>query len=265
MSVNKTPSTTSTTQNESIAYYDDTQHDYEDFWIGRDYEHNAELLAIRKLLAGKHYGLAMDYGGGYGRISPAILEFCDRLILVDPSNKQLNIAKKHLKNDKNIDFVSIDSKDTVPAEDNSIDLLVMVRVSHHLPQPAPTFSEIYRALKPGGEAIIEIANEAHFVNRMKYLKKMKSVPRQSVPIGQKANGISDNTPFFNHNPKTIETLLKDNKLYTEKKLSVSNLRHQYIKQHLSLERMLAMEKFFQGKLSVMDFGPSIFYLVKKQH
>lgn len=248
---------------ESIAYYDDDNHNYEDFWIGREYEHNAELIALDKLLKGKRYEVAMDYGGGYGRISPAILEHADKLILVDPSNKQLQIGRRHLKDYKNVEFLRVDTKDTVPAKDDSLDLLVMVRVSHHLPEPGPTFAEIYRALKPGGEAIIEIANEAHFVNRMRYLKHLKPVPEQSVPIGEKANGISDNTPFYNHNPKTIDKLLKENKLTPITKLSVSNLRHQYLKDHLSAEKMLAMEKFFQGKLSALDFGPSIFILVKK--
>jgi len=249
---------------DSIAYYDDENHDYEDFWIGRDYEHGAEIIAIKKLLANRHFKLAMDYGGGYGRISPAILEFADRLILVDPSIKQLDIAKKRLSDYKNVDFVKVEKKDTVPAKDNSLDLLVMVRVSHHLPNPSATFAEIYRTLKPGGMAIIEIANEAHFVNRVKYLTQMKTVPKQSIPIGKNANGIKDNTPFYNHNPKTIADLMKQNKLKPLDKLSVSNLRSQYLKNHLTLDRMLAMEKFFQGKLKAVDFGPSIFFLVTKE-
>jgi SAM-dependent methyltransferase len=248
---------------ESIAYYDDKNHDYEEFWVGRDYEHNSEIIALKKLLRNKHFSLAMDYGGGYGRISPAILEHADRLILVDPSIKQLNIAKERLQQYANIDYVRVDKKNCVPAADNSLDLLVMVRVSHHLAEPGDTFKEIARALKPQGLAIIEIANEAHFVNRMKYLKHMKNVPKQSIPIGKRANGIADCTPFYNHNPKTITNLMVENNLQVVDKLSVSNLRNQYLKEHMSIQRMLALEKFFQGKLKVVDFGPSIFFLVKK--
>lgn len=249
---------------ESIAYYDDDSHNYEDFWIGREYEHESEVIALEALMADRHYKLAMDYGGGYGRISPAILTHADKLLLVDPSTKQLTIAKRHLKAYSNVEFIRVDTKDTVPAADNSLDLLVMVRVSHHLPDPSATFAEIYRALKPGGEAIIEIANEAHFVNRLKYLKQLKSVPRQSIPIGHKANGIQEETPFFNHNPKTISLSLAQNRLEILKKLSVSNLRNSYIKEYMPQKSMLAMEKIFQTKLSSLDFGPSIFYLVRKK-
>lgn len=250
--------------NKSIAYYDDEHHDYEDFWVGRDYEHESEVLALNKLLSNRHFDLAMDYGGGYGRISPVLLEYVDKLILVDPSTKQLNIAKERLAKYKNVEYVKVDKENSVPAEDNSLDLLVMIRVSHHLAEPGPTFKEISRTLKPGGMAIIEIANEAHFLNRMKYLSQLKGVPKTSVPIGQKANGITDNTPFYNHNPNYIAQLMALNRLLIVDKLSVSNLRSSYLKSHLKLQSMLKVEKTVQPILAPLNFGPSMFFLVKKE-
>ncbi len=257
---------TSAVRNKSnrIDFYDHDKHSYEEFWVGREYEHESEVIALNRLLKNRHYKLAMDYGGGYGRISPVILEHTDKLILVDPSKKQLDIGRRFLQDYKNVDFVKVTEKDSVPAKDNSLDLLVMVRVSHHLPDPRLTFQAIAKALKPGGEAIIEIANEAHFVNRLRYMKNLKTVPKQPVPIGSVANGIVDDTPFFNHHPKTIEAMFNANGLNVEKKLSVSNLRHRALKAHLSMDRMLALEKYFQGKLSILDFGPSIFFLLKKE-
>ena len=248
---------------DKISFYDDDKHSYEEFWEGRDYEHHAELLAISKLLTNKHYKVAMDFGGGYGRVSPAISEFTDKLILVDPSKKQLDIAKKFLKDYSNVEYLRVDKKDSVPAKDKSLDLLVMIRVSHHLEEPAPIFAEIFRALKPGGEAIIEIANEAHFKNRVKYWTQLKGVPLESTPIGVFANGKKENTPFFNHNPKLIAELLVKTGFVIENKLSVSNLRSGYIKRKISMDTMLKVEKGVQSKLSFMDFGPSIFFLVKR--
>jgi len=254
---------TTKSKTDAIDFYDDKNHNYVDFWVGRDYEHEAEILAISDLLKGRHFDLAMDYGGGYGRVSPTILKFCSKLILVDPSTKQLDIAKEKLKKFNNVSYVKVTKKDYVPAEDNSLDLLVMIRVSHHLPNPEATIKDISRSLKVGGMAIIEIANEAHFVNRLKYLKKLKTVPIESVPIGHNANGIKDSTPFYNHNPKLINELFSRHNLTTINKLSVSNFRNQHLKEHLTVERMLALEKFFQGKLKAIDFGPSIFFLVEK--
>ncbi len=263
MAAKKTAPKSLNNQVEQIDFYDHDKHSYEEFWVGREYEHESEVIALKRLLKGRHYALAMDFGGGYGRISPVILDHVDKLILVDPSKKQLEIGRRFLHDYNNVDFVRVDKKDTVPIAAGSLDLLVMVRVSHHLPDPKLTIAAIAESLKPGGEAIIEIANEAHFVNRLRYMKQLKAVPKQPVPVGSVANGIKDDTPFFNHHPKTIEAMFRDNGLKVVSKLSVSNLRHKALKEHLSRERMLALEKYFQGKLSVMDFGPSIFFLVRK--
>jgi SAM-dependent methyltransferase len=252
-----------TTQaNNKINYYDDKDHNYEDFWQGRDYEHNAEMIAIDKLLNGRHFSLAMDYGGGYGRVTPKLLEYSDRVILVDPSVKQLNAARVKLKG-LPVDYELQATKDTVPAKDNSLDLLVMIRVTHHLPEPGKVFSEIYRTLKPDGIALIEIANEAHFINRMRYLTRFKGVPKTPVPIGERANGRGDDTPFVNHNPLTVESTLKQIGFRLEAKLSVSNLRRGILKRHLSPKTMLAIENSLQRPLAKVNFGPSIFLLVRK--
>jgi SAM-dependent methyltransferase len=247
---------------DKINYYDDDEISYERFWDSRDYEHYSELIAIRRLLRGRRYDLALDYGGGYGRLTPTLLEFADKAILADPSRKQLDIAKKKLREMK-VEYKLQAKKDNVPADDASIDLLVMVRVSHHLPEPDAVFAEIARVLKPGGEALIEVASEAHFVNRLRYLKRLNRVPKEPVAIGWRANGLEDDTPFVNHNPKTVEAALAKQGLRVERKLSVSNFRNPFIKKHVSLKALLALEKPLQSLLAPAYFGPSIFLLVKK--
>ncbi len=250
------------TSADKINYYDDKKHNYVDFWVGRDYEHESELIAINKLLKNRHYKLAMDYGGGYGRLTPIITRYADEVILVDPSVKQLNLAKKQLTG-LAVRFVIQEKKDNVPAKDASIDLLVMIRVSHHLPDPRPVIAEINRVLRPGGEALIEIANEAHFVNRLRYIKHFKNVPKEPVPIGVHANGNEDSTPFVNHNPVTIEQAFVELGLQRIGKLSVSNFRHRLLKQHIPVKALLLGERSLQRPLSVINFGPSIFLLFKK--
>ena len=247
---------------DKINYYDDKKHNYVDFWVGRDYEHESELIAINKLLKNRHYKVAMDYGGGYGRLTPTLARYADKVVLVDPSVKQLNLAKKQCQG-LAVSFVIQDKKDNVPAKDASIDLLAMIRVSHHLPDPRPVINEIDRVLRPGGEALIEIANEAHFVNRLRYLKHFKAVPKEPVPIGVHANGKKDSTPFVNHNPVTIEQAFAELGMQRISKLSVSNFRHRLFKQHIPTKALLLGERMMQRPLSVINFGPSIFLLFKK--
>lgn len=255
--------TTSTVKKDSINFYDDDKHDYEDFWLGRDYEHLSELVAIKKLLGKKHYGNVMDYGGGYGRLSSVLLKFADKYILVDPSQKQLDIGRKKHKGNEKVEYVLLDKKDYVPAKDGTLDLLVMVRVSHHLPELDATLSDINRSLKPGGQAIIEIANYAHFINRIKHYAKLKKLPLKPVQVGSVANGIEEDTPFVNHNPKTVVQEFKAHKLSVKKVLSVSNLRKGMVKNALSAENLVKLESTLQPKLARLYFGPSIFFLVEK--
>jgi SAM-dependent methyltransferase len=254
---------TTSDNEESIDFYDDKNHDYEDFWLGRDYEHLSEVVAIKKLLGGHHYGRVMDYGGGYGRLSSILLNFADKYILVDPSQKQLDIGKKKLNNKENVEYILLDKKDYVPAEDDSLDLLVMVRVSHHLRELGATLSEIQRALKPNGQAIIEIANYAHFINRMKHYARFKKLPKLPVQVGTVANGIAEDTPFVNHNPKTVVEEFKAHNLHVLKVLSVSNLRKGLVKKALNVNHLVKLESFLQPKLASVYFGPSIFFLVEK--
>ena len=248
---------------DKINFYDDTKHFYEDFWIGRDYEHFSEVLALRKLLNKKHFKTAMDFGGGYGRLSDVLSDYSDKVILVDPSLKQLNIAKDKFKNQDNIEYLLLDKKDYVPAKDNSVDLILMVRVSHHVPDPTKLFKEIYRAVAPNGYAIIEVASNAHLVNRLRQYSKLKRVSKTPIRVGSIANGLKDETPFVNHNPKTIIKQLNDCGFKFDKKLSVSNFRNGFLKTNFRLDQLLRAEKITQKHLAKINFGPSIFILVKK--
>ena len=248
---------------ETINFYDDTSHHYEDFWIGRDYEHLAEIIAINKLLANRRYDVGIDYGGGYGRLSRTILKYCNFLYLADPSNKQLDLAKSKLQSEPNIDFMRLVDEAEIPLNDNQLDLVVMIRVSHHLVEPSKTLAEIKRVLKPGGQAVIEVANSAHFLNRVKHYLRFKTISKDPIQIGIAANGIDDETPFVNNNPKTIEDLFKANNLQIIEKLSVSNLRNRLFKRVLGMSTIVTIEEFLQRKLSFISFGPSLIYLVEK--
>jgi ubiquinone/menaquinone biosynthesis C-methylase UbiE len=252
-----------TDHDEAIDYYDDDSHDYEDFWIGRDYEHLSEVIAINKLLKGRHYKIGIDYGGGYGRLSETVLRYCDYLYLADPSDKQLNIAKKKLKDEPNLGYIKLIDEAKIPLKTDELDFVIMIRVSHHLVDPAKTFAEINRVLKPGGQAIIEVANSAHFLNRLRHYLKFEKISKEPVRVGVSANGINDSTPFVNHNPRSIEDLFKDNSFRIIDKLSVSNFRNKIFKKTLGMSVIISLERFVQNKLAFISFGPSIFYLVEK--
>jgi SAM-dependent methyltransferase len=250
-------------KSEKINFYDDKAHHYEDFWIGRDYEYLSEVIAINKLLGNHIFETSLDYGGGYGRLSPIILKHTKHLLLADPSTQQLDLARRKLAGEPNVEYIILDEKGSIPFANSSLDLVVMVRVSHHLSELTTTFNEMNRVLKPGGQAIIEIANYSHFMHRLKNYSHFKRLPKESVEIGNVSNGIKFDTPFFNHNPNTVINTLNHSGFKVVKTLSVSNLRSMMLKKILPLSFMLKIESLLQSSLASIYFGPSIFILVEK--
>lgn len=243
--------------------YNDPTHNYLRYWDGRDYENDAEQMAISRLLRGKHFKHAVDIGGGYGRLCVFLKKYADRVTLAEPSQQQLDIGAEFLKDHPEVDRQLVQAAD-MPFKDDSIDLLTMIRVMHHLPNPAPEFKEIARVLSKDGLAIIEVANYAHFRNRLKHLVKGKKLPVEPVDIRSKENQRDDEIPFVNHNPHTVASQLQAAGLQPVRILSVSNLRSPGLKKVMPRAVMLTFESFMQVPLAKTYFGPSTFFLVRKK-
>jgi SAM-dependent methyltransferase len=167
-----------------------------------------------------------------------------------------------LKKSKKIKFIKLDATNyNIP--DNSVDLITMVRVMHHIPDPDNEFSQLERILSDNGYLILEVANYAHFVNKIKFLLRIKKSSNQPVDIRSRKNRNTETIPFVNHNPKTVIRVLAHNGLKVEKILSVSNLRSTTLKKLIPISGLLSLERISQPILSKSFFGPSIFFLVKK--
>lgn len=243
--------------------YNDPEHNYLHYWDGRDYEDAAERMAIQRLLKGKKFKHAADIGGGYGRLCVFLKVYARKVTLAEPSQQQLDIAKDFLKKHKDIDSV-LTQADHLKFKDKSLDLITMIRVMHHLPDPSTEFTELHRVLTDDGTLILEVANYAHGRNRIKYLLKNKRLPHDPVDIRSDKNKKNkDEIPFVNHNPKTVVKQLAHAGFKVEKVLSVSNLRSPRLKKLLPKAAMLTFEKPLQTALAKAYFGPSVFFLIKK--
>jgi ubiquinone/menaquinone biosynthesis C-methylase UbiE len=242
--------------------YNDPKHNYLHYWDGRDYENLSEEMAISRLLKSRHFKNAVDVGGGYGRLCILLEDFADKVTLAEPSQQQLDIAKDYLKDHPEIDRKLLQA-DALKFKDGSIDLLTMIRVMHHLPDPSAEFNEIHRVLSDDGAFILELANNAHGRNRLKYAFKGKGIPKGPVDIRSAENKRKDEIPFVNHNPKTVVRQLNQAGFAVEKVLSVSNLRSQALKKIVPRSAMLSVENILQPALAKAYFGPSVFFLLHK--
>lgn len=242
--------------------YNDPSHNYRKYWEGRDYENEAEEMAIKRLLNDKHFKNAVDVGGGYGRLCVLLENYADKVTLAEPSQQQLDLAKVFLKDHPKIDRQLMQADD-LKFKGSSIDLLTMIRVMHHLPDPSAEFAEISRVLAKDGLAIVEVANYMHGRNRIKHFLKGKKLPTEPVDIRSAANRRDDEIAFVNHNPHTVIKQLAHAGLKVERILSVSNLRSPGLKKIVPKSVMLAIEGILQPTLATSFFGPSVFFLVKK--
>ncbi len=242
--------------------YNDPKHNYLHYWDGRDYEDAAERMAFKSWLRGKHFKHAVDVGGGYGRLCIFLENYADKVTLAEPSQQQLDIAKDFLKGHTRIDRQLLQAADLKFA-DGSVDLVTIVRILHHIPEPTAEFKEIARILSDDGVFIMEFANYKHFRNRVKFALKGKKFPVSPVDIRSKANHNENELPFVNHNPKTVIKQLAHAGLKVEKTLSVSNLRSPGLKKIMPKKAMLALEKVMQKPLAGMYFGPSTFLYIRK--
>src|SRR3984957_6692874 len=181
--------------------YNDPLFNYAQYWTGRDYEHQAELLALRRLLSGNHYQHAVDIGGGFGRLSAVLIDYADQVTLVDPSTQQLDLSRQIFPGEPFERELAEAAE--LPFDDGSIDLAVLVRVLHHLPDPGNELAEIARVLRPGGHAIIEAANSAHAMRRMSALLRRQRIPTDPVDIRSEESRLAGTAPYVNHHPRTI--------------------------------------------------------------
>jgi ubiquinone/menaquinone biosynthesis C-methylase UbiE len=242
--------------------YNDPLFNYAQFWTGRDYEHQAELVALHRLLAGRRYRHAADIGGGFGRLAVVLTKYADRVTLVDPSTQQLDLSREIFPGDPFERELAEAAK--LPFDDGSIDLAVMVRVLHHLPDPDNELAEIARVLRPGGHAIIEAANSAHAMRRMAALLRRQRIPTGPVDIRSEKSRLAGAAPYVNHHPRTIIGQLADVGLDVRQTLSASNFRHPLAKALVPQRALLAAERALQQPLAGIFFGPSLFLLLEKR-
>lgn len=244
-------------------YDDDPCYDYSTYWNGRDYEHTAEALAIRRLLGGRRFQCAVDVGGGFGRLSKLLAEYAQDVVLAEPSRHQLELAGTFLADEPRIECRQAAAADLrLPAA--SVDLLLLVRVLHHIPDPRAEFAEFARVVRPGGALVLEFANSANMVNRLRFARQGKRVPRHPVcPIAAPEHGEWD-MPFVNHRPATILAQLDSAGFHVERVLSGSNLRSAFLKRVLPLRALLSVERALQPLLGPVRFGPSMWLVAHRK-
>ena len=256
MESNTAKSTSSS--NQIVADYNG--YDYKKiFWEDADraYEDQADRLAIRRLLP-EDMDTFVDIAGGYGRLADEYLPRAKSATIFDYSKTELAQAKE-LYGDK----VKTKAGDiyNLPFPDNHFDALMMVRATHHFKDMQKVSDQLFRILKPGGIAVIEVANKKTLPKMFRYWLKKSDINPFSLDVAHLKDLNSDG--FYNYHPKYIEGIFRNSGFQIEKVLSVSNFRSTKLKRIFGAKNLIRLEKPAQTFLAPVRFAPSIYYKLLK--
>lgn len=94
-------------------------------------------------------GRLLDVGGGTGRVSSAIRDLVDEVIIADVSLGMLKQAPRTALKPV------CGASESLPFADNSFERVIMVDALHHVISHDGSAFEMFRVLKPGGLLVIE--------------------------------------------------------------------------------------------------------------
>jgi ubiquinone/menaquinone biosynthesis C-methylase UbiE len=129
-------------------------YDYSQEWEGKKLNDLAEKSVIRSWI--KPAQSCLELGGGFGRITKLLQTCFADVVSIDFSKRNLRRASQELS-----PFVtSLIRGDirSLPFENDLFDLVIMIRVAHHLPDPSVVLDEIHRVAKNRATIIISIPN-----------------------------------------------------------------------------------------------------------
>lgn len=238
-------------QTPAFCNYDDS--DYQEAFWGegkRAYEDESEAMALQRLLPEKGK-LMLEIGAGAGRNTLRYKGY-EKIVVMDYALTQVQQAKAHLGSSSRYVFVAADVY-RMPFVNELFDGATMIRVLHHLSDPAPAFAEIQRVMQHDSTFILEFANKRNLKAILRWLtgkQKWNPFNREMVEF----------VPLnFDNHPATVAQLLRDHSFRIVETLSVSNLRIGKLKANPdNLGWMLKAESVLQRLGAPLKLSPSIF-------
>jgi SAM-dependent methyltransferase len=229
-------------------------YDYRgDFWVGRDYEDAVERIALRKLLPTSGERL-VEIGAGFGRLAE-LYDAYRQVILLDPARSLLRQAQDRWVGDSRFIYVAGDIYN-LPLSTSAFDVVLTVRVLHHLTDLPLAFWEVNRILRPQGRYILEYANKRNLKEILRYLAgRSRREPFSQQPV--------EYAPLhFNFHPSYIEKGLREAGFVAERTLAVSSFRLAFLKRRLRLSWMTRLDSVLQSPTGPLKLAPSIFLLTR---
>jgi ubiquinone/menaquinone biosynthesis C-methylase UbiE len=221
------------------------------FWEhgGRDYEDQAEAVALRRLLpvSGK---LLLELGAGAGRNTPRYAGF-ERVVLLDYSRTQLRLARQALGAHERYLYVAADIY-RLPFVDGLFDAATMIRTLHHMIDPQRALTETRRVLQSQACFILEFANKQNLKAILRYLLRRQSWSPFDLQAVEFA------ALNFDFHPQAVRGWLKAGGFSVQRQLTVSHFRIGLLKRWLPLRFLVGLDALAQWSGDWWQLTPSVF-------
>lgn len=221
------------------------------FWDegGRDYEDQAEAVALRRLLPSQG-NMMLEIGAGAGRNTPRFQGY-ERVVLMDYSLTQMQQAQARLGRSERFVYVAADVY-RLPFVDGLFDGATMIRVLHHIAEPPTALGQVRRVLRSGGTFILEFASKQNLKAILRYLLRRQDwnpfTPEavEFVPLN------------YDFHPKTVRDWLSDADFELQRQLTVSHFRIGALKRIVPTKWLVALDSAAQLTGDWWQLTPSVF-------
>ena len=110
-------------------------------------------IVVAEVLSGNSQGTLLDLGCGSGDLGMSLSDSFQKIILSDYSKGMLDIARKNISDQINIDFICNDATD-IPVEDKSVDSVIAIGLLDYVRDIGAVLKEVSRISKPGSTLVV---------------------------------------------------------------------------------------------------------------
>jgi SAM-dependent methyltransferase len=226
------------------------------FWQnqGREYEDQAERLALRRLLPRRGTTL-LDVGAGFGRLADEYGGY-ERVVLFDYSRSLLREAQERLRDDPRFIYVA-GNWYNLPFDDGVFETLVQVRTLHHAADAPALFRELARVARHQAAYILEFANKHNLKAMLRYrLGRQEWSPFDRQPV----EFVELNYDFH---PDWIREELALAGFAPGETLTTSHFRFAPLKRIVPTSWLVSLDSAIQRTGARWQLAPSVFVLSQR--
>lgn len=227
--------------------------DYEQFWRGpaKRYLDQLEHAIVAHALAGGDS--VVEIGAGFGRLASSYVGKYRHVHMVEPASNLRAIAQR--KYGQSVEYHDARVEE-LPFPSESIGAVLMVRVFHHLGDPASAVHEISRVLKPEGRLLLSYSNKRN-------LKRMAA-----FALGKVENPFNDKLEKYyefliGHSPHYVESLLNTNGFDISEQFGVG-VADKLVGALPTIATLLRPSLFLSRVLGTLKIAPTQFVVAVKR-